>query len=1236
MFPKLTAKITDANVSYDSGQQGQAQSKKIEKDWKSFYQFCTQDLGISENEKKCLKEIYNELYTNLPFKFDEIENNTIVSNWENNVMLEAWYATTKLFGKLHVHLSDKIKIQLNRQEGEKWFFRLLIGESVLPKTTSLTKSPNKATLDAIVKHFLDSVEEPKKITPEETFTLRKGILDGNTSRLEFQDEVWGEFDKDIGVRLPQHAAAVDPVKAPAAHLALNTLGYVAPMGNAILGRMKTPPANVVGEQYQAHNNSVPDSMTSVVNVLKNLPTWLADRLAAFNAATQFPSTEGIPIKPISAGEIWENAAQSDTEKVKRNPQAALSVTHTSSADSLLFGHYTNITPAQLLSVTVELYNTRGKREELARTIQQWRGHYGGEPNEVLSKPERARVIHQFVEHNAFGGSLGQFTQQSLLKLLKEKPEIGDIRLQTLRAMTNPFAMEALNGASDKSKDFLLTQVVHEKLPILRYSDVATLQHTEGLKLTDFKWIMINAGLCYTDKITDLAETETLTKPPSLHEAQELGEHLYEQLKAGSVSTAWVSCFALSSLVRDTVRHRSEIPAGKKQNINQGYDRALSEFFADYESHLIKNNPVLHYQDLLNNYKTRPQLAESLIKECPNGWAISMTDYLEKPDSTKCPTSLPDTSFVAQSNHPAAQSAMTMRKQADGPLLEDINKKFLHQNKKIADAYEVIDKIFVTSAWNALPNDELDFLGSANIRWAEVRFSSSDDFTKIPGNKNAHQARREAETIKAKGAEFFIAQHGHEERVYSMVKNDVTEGAGYGISRTNRERTRYVDMTISAGAPRWPEERHELKINGVGALLHGSHEKKLEGLVNAVVTQHKEELLKQLYDAGYKKTDQEKFLDVIKSLIPLYTCINAIEAGNTGEAVFSCSVDAVSLLLPIGKLTALSTRFGEVLTVNGLKAVHKAAARHSLKIALTEGGKKLAQYAVYPALQTVSKKEAVAVPIAMVRVFDPGFELVYHVGKRGIKQSLQLFEQMTTTGSKLKPTPTLESLKGLLSRIPNDRGVIGECAVGRFPSVSQEIPVVRVGADPSNGKALYVRFNPESGEGYGRKYTLSENGMLVPAPLDKTLAERVNSLLTEGLGGNCSVLRQCSIVAEHPRQIDDRILSEINKYLQEHPQDVDLEQLTTKFKVKDDDLIRLDQEGKLTSHITQKREPVLENAAYRELSPDEVRLRQDLQFLLKTKMIDKYDTYIAIHTQIAQMLQDPWRMSYMSMAIQTPR
>ncbi|NDL66109.1 hypothetical protein GRH90_25740, partial [Enterobacteriales bacterium SAP-6] len=59
-------------------------------------------------------------------------------------------------------------------------------------------------------------------------------------------------------------------------------------------------------------------------------------------------------------------------------------------------------------------------------------------------------------------------------------------------------------------------------------------------------------------------------------------------------------------------------------------------------------------------------------------------------------------------------------------------------------------------------------------------------------------------------------------------------------------------------------------------------------------------------------------------------------------------------------------------------------------------------------------------------------------------------------------------------------------------------VVKLGGDKLGAQDIYLRFNPETGEAFGKRYTLAAGNVLqaVPAPL----AQRLRNILEQGLGG----------------------------------------------------------------------------------------------------------------------------------------
>ncbi|XP_051159456.1 uncharacterized protein LOC127280485 [Leptopilina boulardi] len=153
-------------------------------------------------------------------------------------------------------------------------------------------------------------------------------------------------------------------------------------------------------------------------------------------------------------------------------------------------------------------------------------------------------------------------------------------------------------------------------------------------------------------------------------------------------------------------------------------------------------------------------------------------------------------------------------------------------------------------------------------------------------------------------------------------------------------------------------------------------------------------------AHYREvTVGEKILNFIKSLIPLYNCIESAKAGDKAGATFSCTMDIFSFISIAGFAVSYSSRLVNsfVTSINKNYFIINALAKTSgivTKMSLTTALRNIATDSVKTiAGQILAKKFFKDLAIASLRTLDPGFELLYSMGRISFKMLGKLFENL---------------------------------------------------------------------------------------------------------------------------------------------------------------------------------------------------------------------------------------------------
>lgn len=803
-----------------------------------------------------------------------------------------------------------------------------------------------------------------------------------------------------------------------------------------------------------------------------------------------------------------------------------------------------LTTQNLITQTALICLNPAQCQTLAKAIMAWQGLYAGPSDNPLPLIELKVVIRQFLEDNTYPTG---FTDYALQRI---RGDNSITTVEQLRLALDPDKLASLQQADVGISDFIQQNVVDQKLPILSdliHSD-ETASRLQALKLTEVDWVVVNAGLDFYNRLTQ--HLEEPAPPLTEEEARLLGEALYEQLRAGAAPAELASCFSLASQVRDSVMQHHRLQPEDTKRSDQSAQQSLAAFFSDYESQLLATNPFLNFEHLVNQFKTRPQLAEQVIEsECARR-DIDVADYLNHPDTTVCPKV--GQRYLEQHRPPQLvrllQTVGLIHR--EGKILEDINRKFTLQNEKLAEAYGTLDKILVASVFDTLPEAELDFLHHAVVKQMEASFRPRSQAVFM--FNNANDIALENYTVRIKNCDFLVAKQGSEERIYVIT----FDGAAYSMKRIDREREQYIALTPGL----IDHFSYSLSISPLGEVIHQPN-MPLKTLVGPLVEKHQAHYLRQVHEQGYEPTTTEKTTSFMRSLIPFVACKDAITDGRVDDAMLSCGLDAAIFTGPLAKLGASSARVGQVFTLGVLKSMSNAlqasAARQTFRTVLSQAAKDVARDAMHLAFKRVIQPQAPGIATSLLRAVDPGIELGNRLTRGALKSAAQLLVKMKDRFPRLNKLHT--RIENALNRLPEAIPLQGESLKGHFSGTRTAVDVIAIGAVQADGSRLCVLSLPNIEITARHQFRLSAQGKLTPVPVNTTLRERLHIILTEGLSGRGTGMRGIS----PSNKVDAALLQQISSHLGKRPTDSSLDHLAKQFQVKKDKLEIYVREGQLT-------------------------------------------------------------------------
>lgn len=381
-------------------------------------------------------------------------------------------------------------------------------------------------------------------------------------------------------------------------------------------------------------------------------------------------------------------------------------------------------------------------------------------------------------------------------------------------------------------------------------------------------------------------------------------------------------------------------------------------------------------------------------------------------------------------------------------------------KAVSETYFDLDQKIIELSLNSMNPEDHHFIfsPSTTVFSASAKLSNKVHYygPSAPGSMPMVFFERDPwlDTIlELEQTDLFVANNGKEERIYALKK--LADEGGYTIHRVDRDPLLYLDRglfnnkhLLSQG---YKKEGDQIRIGNKSftftieikkdkVLCQGND---TQPFVEQLARQHSDSLYNIMYKLGNDKTITEKVWNIVKHFIPFYDCIVGIIEKNVGEAVASCTIDAVMLIPIFGQVTALNWKFA------------LGASR-----ALAKGGIKLVIRNSAYFLPSISDLKTLMKSVA--RYVDPGFEALAGGGRLIIKRLINLkYSSMIT-----------EEMKILLSKLEKFDSATKTISVEEelvLAKLSKDGPHVFVKRVKDN---LYLQVTDiETGDVFGKYYTL---------------------------------------------------------------------------------------------------------------------------------------------------------------------
>ncbi|WP_213990008.1 hypothetical protein [Sodalis sp. dw_96] len=628
-------------------------------------------------------------------------------------------------------------------------------------------------------------------------------------------------------------------------------------------------------------------------------------------------------------------------------------------------------------------------EEVALFIQAATGGYGINSQETMPATMTTPIINTWISENIFGAGMVDFITNTIIDGRKS----GENRLIFIKSRLDGAIELFFAGerieAGNVVKGYIMRHIVAPVLPLLAIPLLYN-GHIE-----DPQWAYMHAGASFA--LAAGSDTRALTA----RDAAALGRMIYLQVKIAAAPAHWSGFFLVPALMNFSADNADGIERDGRTDASLLKETALERFFHAPDRDKEQINPLARFSERFDAYQTRRQLAEANLHH-----------------HTK--------------------------------WLDDTFKK---QNEDITDAFHTADLLLIASAISRLPEDELEFINTADISlptFALIKEHQTRAHVMLPAL--SHDPDRVTIIPNPADVDLVCADREGEKRFYALA----IKQQHYSLDRVDSDIARYKALLAKEDRQR-VVNGFSLEITQRPNLEPTAGETADEMLINTLALNHKNALYQLLYNYGNAMTPVESVREFLLSMLPLYSCLTSADSGEKGEQFYYCTTDALVFLTPIAK----------------------AGAKMTLR-----SGKKVVRLGVKPALKLLGRGQAAPLAKMAVHAADPLLSRLPSVlGSTVLSQSSRLgnYLQELIPGIKdaLRRMGTGQPMKKLPLEFIPDKTITIDGAKTR-------VAFIKPGGDKYLGQEVYLRLNPEKTGVLSNKYTLHQHHIAVIPPQEAIL------------------------------------------------------------------------------------------------------------------------------------------------------
>ena len=684
---------------------------------------------------------------------------------------------------------------------------------------------------------------------------------------------------------------------------------------------------------------------------------------------------------------------------------------------------------------------------LAQEILSGSGIYGENKNEKLSTEQAKSVVRHWVFQNILGSTPEKYVESRMKMDISKSYTVNDIHrllpVDTLPVVSS-FYPERLSQFEQLFLSIMWKNLLIEEMPFLIFSNKKII----SMPLNSFDFANLYSGSRFIKDI----KGENVTSEETIS----TGESIWDLAISEGISEDKLKYYRTPAILFYATVPSGEIESEQVNDIN------IINNYLNYRTEIdaIKKDIDKKYNTYLSATKlwlSKGELADKIIAHCPN---------LKQLLNDRINAALTSEQRKEESRKTAKQYYLNGWGKPCDFAPDNIDDNYTQSTTNVANGFREIDKYLILSGINTISENELEFISSpkAIIHLARLVINTSSATRFIINSDTSKEI-----DIPLNNADLFSVQQDDQERIYTLQKTEDSQ-KGYRLIRIDRNITEYIINDIFHEDFKKEYIYHspyvKIKENNFNELYRFIKEPitikidNIKSIVDSLSNIHRIALFNNLYESGNDRSDLEKVWSVVKQIIPFYYCIEQSIEGNNGEAVPACLMDIISLVPVAGQASELGGKFAMGLGRGFLSGA----------VSLSKEGIKATGKNILRGIAIPTTAELASLGKSTLISLDPGFSLLMSTSSvsRTFAEKIVNFIH-----GKKEMTALAKSLDTRISKLPlitPDKQV-----VGILPGTELEIPVAAIGKQ--DGKSIYVKINPETGEKFGDKFVCLNNGML---------------------------------------------------------------------------------------------------------------------------------------------------------------